>query len=71
MAAGIDEDTALQRARAAAVEGIRGGLARLVELAQLDRTETGWPEQAIVDIARFVTDFYVHHDYHTFTTGMI
>jgi hypothetical protein len=32
-------------------------------------TTTGFPERAIADIARFVCDFYVNHDYHTFTVG--
>lgn len=33
------------------------------------RTVTGHPERAIADIARFVSDFYIHHDYHTFSAG--
>jgi hypothetical protein len=29
-------------------------------------TRTARPEAAIDNIARFVCDFYTHHDYHTF-----
>jgi Terpene synthase family 2, C-terminal metal binding len=66
---GIDAETALEEARAAARDQIRESLNRLTELQNRASTATGQPEQAIADIARFVTDFYVHHDYHTFTSG--
>jgi Terpene synthase family 2, C-terminal metal binding len=68
-AAGMDAETALEDARASARSRIRDSLNRLTALQNRDSTETGQPEQAIADIARFVTDFYVHHDYHTFTSG--
>ena len=36
------------------------------QLQAAARTQTGRPEAAIADIARFVCDFYTEHDYHTF-----
>jgi len=38
----------------------------LAELRKAAVTQTGRPEAAIDNIARFVCDFYTHHDYHTF-----
>lgn len=69
IAQGYDAETALQRACEAAQAEIRHGLARLEELERQSHTTTGYPERAICDIARFVCDFYIHHDYHTFTIG--
>ncbi|GAC1386925.1 MAG: hypothetical protein NVS4B8_11260 [Herpetosiphon sp.] len=45
-------------------------LEHCTELQHEAKTATGHPEQAIADIARFVCDFYVHHDYHTFSAGV-
>jgi hypothetical protein len=42
------------------------GLKKLDELLAAAKTQTGRPEAAIADIARFVCDFYTEHDYHTF-----
>jgi hypothetical protein len=42
------------------------GLKAIDELQAESRTDTGRPEAAIADIARFVCDFYGEHDYHTF-----
>jgi hypothetical protein len=42
------------------------GLAQLDQLQAAAKTQTGRPEAAIADIARFVCDFYTEHDYHTF-----
>lgn len=69
MERGYSPEESLQRACEAAQEDIKRGLARLAELEQCAQTATGQPERAICDIARFVCDFYIHHDYHTFTIG--
>lgn len=69
MTRGIGETTALELACATVREDIERNLARCTELQHHARTATGQPEQAIADIARFVCDFYVHHDYHTFMAG--
>ena len=57
-------------ARAAAQERvhaeIRSGLQRLLQLQAEARTPSGRTEGTIADIARFVCEFYVAHDYHTF-----
>ena len=45
---------------------IVAGLEQLSALRDASVTRTGRPEAAIDNIARFVCDFYVHHDYHTF-----
>jgi len=49
---------------------INEGLSQLVQLRETARTATGRPEAAIADIARFVCDFYGHHDYHTVGTQL-
>jgi hypothetical protein len=69
IADGVDPESALDQARATVQAAIQHGLARCTELQHLGSTVTGRPERAIIDIARFVCDFYMHHDYHTFTTG--
>lgn len=69
MATGCSAEQALKDAQVAVREEIQRGLAQCDRLRQEARTLTGLPEQAIVDIARFVCDFYVHHDYHTFSAG--
>ncbi len=69
IAGGTDAESALAQARATVQAAIRHGLTRCTELHSLSSTATGHPERAITDIARFVCDFYMHHDYHTFTTG--
>jgi terpene synthase-like protein len=66
-ACGISEQVALDHARASAQANIQRGLKSCLELQHLASTTTGYPERAIADIAHFVCDFYVHHDYHTFT----
>lgn len=65
--AGHAQGTAYQLAEARVREDIRRGLEELAALQAGARTRTGRPEAAIADIARFVCDFYLHHDYHTFT----
>jgi len=39
---------------------------QLTRLRDTAVTQTAKPEAAIDNIARFVCDFYTHHDYHTF-----
>ncbi|MBX3053488.1 MAG: hypothetical protein KF753_18575 [Caldilineaceae bacterium] len=69
MAAGHNEDAAMQWACDIVRQDIQRGLELCKHLQDADKTQTGYPERAIADIARFVCDFYVNHDYHTFTTG--
>ncbi len=69
MQQGYPADTALNMAHRAVQEHIQRLLNHCTLLRQQGRTATGQPEQAISDIARFVCDFYKHHDYHNFTTG--
>src|SRR5437016_3590290 len=45
---------------------IVAGLQKLAALRESAVTQTGRPEAAIDNIARFVCDFYTNHDYHTF-----
>lgn len=59
-------DEAYLQAEAQVRDEIGAGLARLTELQIAGGTQTGRPEAAIGDIARFVCDFYTQHDYHTF-----
>lgn len=66
---GIRNEESLQWASKIVEMQIQESLERCIELQHLSHTQTGNPEQAIVDIARFVCDFYVNHDYHTFTAG--
>jgi hypothetical protein len=66
IAAGYPPEEALAIACETNRQEILRGLQRCGELQEQVRTETGHPERAIADIARFVCDFYVHHDYHTF-----
>ena len=49
-------------------EDIAAGLRSLDVMQQAVGTATGYPEAALADIARFVCDFYIAHDYHTFYT---
>jgi hypothetical protein len=66
---GLSDEQALTWACDTMGQEIREGLASCTELQRQAQTATGEPERAILDIARFVCDFYVHHDYHTFTTA--
>ena len=66
---GYRKDESLARACEVVQQDIQSGLARCAELQSQTLTNTGHPERMIVDIARFVCDFYVHHDYHTFMTS--
>lgn len=63
---GLSDDAAHAEAEARVRADIAQGLAQLGELQEAGVTRTGRPEAAIADIARFVCDFYGHHDYHTF-----
>jgi hypothetical protein len=63
---GVAERTAYERAEARVRADIAARLDELSELRRARVTDTGHPEAAIDNIARFVCDFYTHHDYHTF-----
>ncbi|HEX8967692.1 MAG TPA: terpene synthase family protein [Chloroflexota bacterium] len=63
---GAAGDEADRQARARLRAGVAGGLGRLGALRDSAVTQTGQPEAAIDNIARFVCDFYTRHDYHTF-----
>jgi hypothetical protein len=65
-AAGVPEEEAYKQSEARVRADIEAGLDRLTALRQAAVSQTGRPEAAIDNIARFVCDFYVHHDYHTF-----
>ncbi len=64
--AGLSAEEAHRQAEGRVRADIAGGLNRLEELQSRASTQTGRPEAATADIARFVCDFYTHHDYHTF-----
>jgi len=64
---GVAPSEARRSAAELARTAMTQSLASLTELEARRRTVSGHPEAAIADIARFVSDFYVHHDYHTFT----
>jgi terpene synthase-like protein len=65
-ARGVAEEAAYQQAEARVRADIEAGLGQLTRLRDAAVTQTGRPEAAIDNIARFVCDFYTHHDYHTF-----
>jgi len=63
---GMTEQEVYERAEARVRADIAAGLERLSALRNAAVTQTGRPEAAIDNIARFVCDFYTQHDYHTF-----
>ncbi len=63
---GMPEEKAYKQAEARVHADIVAGLEQLTGLREAAVTQTGKPEAAIDNIARFVCDFYTHHDYHTF-----
>jgi hypothetical protein len=65
-AKGVPEEAAYAAAEARVRADIEAGLEQLTRLRNASVTQTGKPEAAIDNIARFVCDFYTHHDYHTF-----
>jgi terpene synthase-like protein len=65
-AQGMTEEVAYRQAEARVRADIVAGLDKLTRLRDAAVTQTGKPEAAIDNIARFVCDFYTHHDYHTF-----
>ena len=65
-AQGVTQEAAYEQAEARVHADIVAGLNQLTELRKAAVTQTGRPEAAIDNIARFVCDFYTHHDYHTF-----
>jgi hypothetical protein len=62
----VPEQAAYKQAEARVRADIAAGLERLSALRKAAVTQTGRPEAAIDNIARFVCDFYTQHDYHTF-----
>lgn len=58
---------AAEQAKQRVRDDMAGLLDRLSGLRRAAVTLTGRPEAAMDNIARFVCDFYAHHDYHTFT----
>lgn len=60
----LDAAASLERARTMVKERIPVGLERCRELARAERTRSGNPERFILNIAAFICDFYVHHDFH-------
>lgn len=66
---GYAADIALEHAREAIRQDIQHALNDCIALQQQAHTTSSYPERAITDIARFVCDFYEHHDYHTFATN--
>ena len=66
MKSGVPADTALEQAKRRVHADIGEGLDRLSQLREAAVSHTGHPEATIDNIARFVCDFYAHHDYHTF-----
>jgi hypothetical protein len=65
-AQGVPQAAAYAQAEARVRADIEAGLDQLTRLRESSVTTTGRPEAAIDNIARFVCDFYTHHDYHTF-----
>jgi terpene synthase-like protein len=63
---GVPQDEAYRQAEARVHADIVAGLEQLTALRDASVTHSGRPEAAIDNIARFVCDFYTHHDYHTF-----
>jgi hypothetical protein len=66
VAQGLSQEEAHRRVEQVVRDSIVEGLDQLDELQTQSRTQTGYPEADIADIARFVCDFYREHDYHTF-----
>lgn len=64
---GHDATDVYQQAEAKVRDQIVDGLASLDNLQNSARCLTRQPEAAIANLARFVCDFYLDHDYHTFT----
>lgn len=60
----LDEAAALERARELVKARIPTGLERCQQLARQTRTDSGNAERFILNIAAFICDFYVHHDFH-------
>ncbi|HLZ31517.1 MAG TPA: terpene synthase family protein [Chloroflexota bacterium] len=63
---GMSAPAAFRQAAARVQADMLSGLRSLTGLRAGVVTDTGHPEAAMDNIARFVCDFYTHHDYHTF-----
>jgi hypothetical protein len=66
---GLSAGAALQAAVARVKAEIANGLQTLTQMQADSGTATGIPEAAVANIARFVCEFYLEHDYHTFAAG--
>lgn len=66
---GMSPEAALDAGCDMVQQELKRNLSQCDQLQLQARTVTGHPERAIADIARFVSDFYIHHDYHTFSAG--
>ena len=63
---GLRAADALEAAHTRVRAEIAAGLGTLRQLQAAACTESGRPEAAVADIARFVCEFYTQHDYHSF-----
>lgn len=71
MARGLSAAQALESAQEVVKQDLWQELQHCNRLQAQIRTSTLSPERAIADTARFVCDFYEHHDYHTYTAGTV
>lgn len=63
---GVEEAGALRQAEMTVRADIARGLTQLTRLQSAATTDSGKPEAAMADIARFACEFYTRHDFHTF-----
>ncbi|MEM7331036.1 MAG: terpene synthase family protein [Chloroflexota bacterium] len=63
----LSGEFALEEAKKCLIAQIEEELERLKRLKIDINTETGLPETVIVNIAEFVSEFYMQHDFHTMT----
>ncbi len=61
----LDYEIALKKSQNHLIDLINQNLKKLKAIKAEIRTTTGFPEQAIENIAEFVCEFYMQHDFHT------
>ena len=71
MARGLGATHALESAQEVVKQDLWQELQHCNRLQAQIRTSSLAPERAIADTARFVCDFYEHHDYHSYTSGVV
>jgi hypothetical protein len=71
MARGLSAPQALASAQEVVKQDLWQELQHCNSLQTQIRTSSLQPERAIADTARFVCDFYEHHDYHTYGAGTV